>query len=208
MDKKTLLYLWGAVHAITQDVKHGHKNEWGEQNGGTTESLHIGCDEVAIYRLPDKTIVAVNGSDKDRKEWGSNFNALPTIRGVHRGFRKSAKQVLSVIKSKLPCGLPVVLVGHSRGGAIVQVMAYRSKRSMQCVTFGSPRPFSVLAMGIRFVHHMVHCKQDPVCHIPPVFIPPFWKTYLTSETEIVIRDGKKGVDESHKNYGVLIERWL
>ena len=125
MNKKDLLYYWESVNAITDVVKGITKtNAFGEKYATSFDHSKIGCDEVAIYNCENETIVAINGSDKDKKEWKGNFNGYPIVEGCHHNFRKDGIQILERVIKDCPKLKPITVVGHSRGGALAQIFAH------------------------------------------------------------------------------------
>jgi len=92
----------------------------------------IGCDEVVLLEGEDTIIIAVSGSDKDKEEWRGNFNpyrglvdmikkAPKNKKGFHYNYYLQARHLKRIIKAFLkanPHIKNVILVGHSRGGAI------------------------------------------------------------------------------------------
>ena len=213
MNKKELLYYWDSVNAITDVVKGlTKKNQFGELHSTKYQEYKIGCDEVAVYMTDKEVILAINGSDGDKKEWKGNFNGYPIIDGCHHNFRKDGIRILESVINDCPKYYPVVVVGHSRGGALAQIFAHYAEatkgRKVIAVTFGSPRVFTWRKhSSLAFYHVRVNTDGDPVCHIPPVWLPPFFKSYQTYNVRI---NTKKilGVKKKHGEYGEMIEKYL
>jgi len=213
MDKESLLYYWDSVDAITQVVKKKTKtNQFGKDNAISFDQLKIGCDEVAIYNCEEETIVAINGSDGDKKEWRGNFQGYPITDGCHYNFRKDGIRILETVIQDCPKLKPLTVVGHSRGGALAQIFALYAEalhgRKVLCVTYGSPRVFTLLKTGsLSFYHVRVNTDGDPVCHIPPVWLLPFFKSYQTTNVRIKTKR-ILGVRKKHGEYGEMIEKYL
>jgi len=213
MDKESLLYYWDSVDAITQVVKKKTKtNKFGENHAISFDQFKIGCDEVAVYNCKEETIVAINGSDGDKEEWKGNFNGYPITNGCHHNFYKDGIRILESVIRDCPKEKPITVVGHSRGGALAQIFALYAELvhglEILCVTYGSPRVFTLLkTRSLDFYHVRVNTDGDPVCHIPPVWLPPFFKSYQTDNVRI--RPKKiLGVRMKHGCYGLMIEKYL
>lgn len=109
---------------------------------------------------------------------------------------------------------PVVLVGHSYGGAVASIMAaeYRlrsSERSIQLLTFGSPKPGDqrlVNLLGLVVQTHLVN-DGDPVTFLPPsgpemdlvsAVVPQAfflrWQTWQNPTGRVVLRSNGTRVD--------------
>jgi len=72
----------------------------------------------------------------------SHFNGEADSIKVHRGFEKAFIHILPLIKELCAHQTHVVIAGHSMGGAIATLAAYKMASSVPyvtCVTFGSPR---------------------------------------------------------------------
>ncbi len=109
--------------------------------------------DAMVFTTPGEVVVAVRGTQKDYRDILTNLRfrrediegSGPTV-GVHRGFRDQWLSIEDGIKSALEIedikDLPVVFTGHSLGGAIAGIGAFRLShlpRVRGVVTFGAPR---------------------------------------------------------------------
>ena len=209
--KEEMLYYWGSVEAVTDSLKEPNSNKWGLNHAKHFTPLHVGPDEVVIYDTGHSTIIAINGSDKDPQEWKGNLKGYPITQGMHCNFRASGIAVLNrVLRTAPHLRQDLHIVGHSRGGAIAQVMAHYLKKwegiEASCITFGSPRVFTVWARPT-FKHHRVFTVGDIVTRIPAVWVPPFFKSYQTTKTKI--KTGRiLGLKKKHGEYGEMISKYV
>lgn len=98
---------------------------------------------------------------------------------VHDGFAEQAQQVKEFM-DQLDYD---VLIGHSLGGAIAQLYAWRDKKP--AVTFGSPRVGDrKFAKAVTPYVVRVHSRGDKIA-----YLPPWWLNYRHSSGR-VIRVGK------------------
>ena len=211
MNKDKLLEYWDAVHELTMSLKNPDNNKFGKKCI-RYEHFQIGFDELAIYETEEEIIVVVNGSDGDEYEWKSNFNAYPIIYDTHNGFYNRGRLYITTLQEKIDefvkksGGKPVVFVGHSRGGPLVQVMCEFYGDDSECVTYGSPRLFTRKGAKKRvFKHTRVYSIFDPVVHIPMIWLPPGFKHYQTEKIKIKHRIHG---EFSHTHYGDLIKKYL
>ena len=118
--------------------------------------------------------IAFEGSDT-AKDWRRNLEFLIVDHDAHLGFALSARDLMSQMwldGVQLDKDKPLVLCGHSLGGAVATIVAAQLQAmhpEMMLVTFGSPRPggrkfrerFNVSHK--RYVH-----ENDVVPSLPPV----------------------------------------
>lgn len=112
-------------------------------------------------------------------DWLRDFDALPvddsSIGWCHQGFRDGTFLVLPAILRGLDATTPIVLTGHSLGGALAVVTAallVSIKRPVaKVVTFGAPRAVGSRAIGLlRNTPTRQYCYgNDPVPLLPPIF---------------------------------------
>jgi len=209
MEKKKLLQYMDSIIGITNSLRNPSENKFGLQCK-RFKYFVMGFDEMAIYETDDEIIVAINGSDDD-DEWKSNSNVWPVLDDTHNGYHNRGLLYLKTVEETLEryvkeTGKPVVFVGHSRGGALVQVMCWKWDGESECVTFGSPRVFTRKGKRRRkFKHTRVFSKYDPITRVPMTWLPPFFKHYQTNKIKINKRIKGKF---SHTSYRELIEAFL
>lgn len=166
------------------------------QTVGEETELTDGIDEIKIVRTDTEQIVIIGGSSSDWREWFNNLLAHITVNGVHRGFSKSANRIYELIKDQIDISQPLTIIGHSRGGAIAQAMAYLFYKKATVFSFGAPKVF-LRKITPKFLHYCYRSKGDGVTRLPWG-----WKAY-----GIIIELGSiKGMD--HTQYGKLIKRDL
>jgi hypothetical protein len=170
----------------------------------------ISNDDICVYETGDEIIISINGSD-DLIEWVNNARLYPIVHNCHNDYYTKAELYLNTIKVVLDdwyketCK-PIVFTGHSRGGAIVQVMCDMYKNNSSCVTFGSPRVFTLKgSKACTFKHTRVYSSFDLVRHMPFCWLFPFFKHYQTTTINIKNRIMFKF---SHTNYKLLIDKFI
>lgn len=119
--------------------------------------------------------VVIFGSN-DLRDWVYNFRTMRTIGNnerVNRMDRKEALEVLRGIRGKLQGDMVCYVAGHSRGGAIAQIVARELARKgyeVRLETFGSKR-----TGNRRFVNELIWLtgwrawrnRYDIVPFLPP-----------------------------------------
>ena len=145
--------------------------------------------EISFYG--DCTVLAFKGTSTIR-DWLVDLDVLkePLANGVriHAGFMRDADCILPLIISKLlPAGAdksklkPIILTGHSLGGALATLVAFFLQRegfNIQAVyTFGSPRVGNggfrdayTIPLGAKTFR--VVCAGDLVPLVPGLFTTP------------------------------------
>jgi hypothetical protein len=90
--------------------------------------LDAAPDRVVISQLDSATVVAIRGTD-NLAGWWSDFQVQPRLSRTHPqlgtcedGFLTGAETVWSLIQPHLT-STPIILTGHSRGAAIVPILA-------------------------------------------------------------------------------------
>lgn len=135
-------------------------------------------------------VIAFAGTEPDRvRDWITDLRFLPDDQGVHRGFARAARAIWDrVAPEAASAGGPVLLAGHSLGGAIAALVAMRlldervlpPERLRGVYTIGMPRAggaafaarYGAVADGalaartFRFVH-----GADIVPQVPPAVAP-------------------------------------
>ena len=153
--------------------------------------------------------ISIDGSS-NALEWIANFIILKTGRWFsHIGFDVPAgiffKQVLSYLVDKkyLSSAIDIMVIGHSRGGSIAQLINMRLVEkgfNSRCISFGSPKVggflFHLFNHKLRIKHTRVNIKEDVVTQTPPSFM---WGHY---QTDSVICPCKEfGIYKVHLSYG-------
>lgn len=126
------------------------------------------CAGALIFQ--DHIHLSICGSN-DRYDWMQNADTHADKKGnfvAHRGFLRAATQLRDVIvDSDLPQYIngwpskPLVIGGHSAGGAIAQLMALDAKLNpREIITFGAPKALAIssaaaYAVGPWEVHRFV-----------------------------------------------------
>jgi hypothetical protein len=95
---------------------------------------------------------------------------------VHTGFNNSLHECLPWVIQRLERSRPVLVTGHSLGGAVAELLMatleHRGFKDVSGVTFGQPKVTD--ARGVRHLAHLnllrvIH-EDDPVPMLPPVFL--------------------------------------
>ena len=119
---------------------------------------------------------AVRGTD-DLADVMTNVSIYPKrLKGVGfccAGFLDSAELILSLTISQFinahQNDFKIVLVGHSYGGAVVQIMQQLLRVNhgikSRCVSFGSPKIWLPFAKTKGY-HTRVHIHTDPITYLP------------------------------------------
>jgi triacylglycerol lipase len=108
----------------------------------------VKCDSHAadVVTRGDAAVVAFRGTD-DIRDWLANLNVdrVDWFGGsVHRGFHLAEESLAGRVLERLPeSATPLWITGHSLGGALATLFAFRLQRAGHNVaglyTFGSPR---------------------------------------------------------------------
>ena len=115
--------------ARSMPFKQGHINGYVLKAHGATYIFIAGTDEF-------KDVVT------DIRLAPSRFNGESSNIKVHVGFEDAYRSIESLLMNYCKNEKNVIIAGHSMGGAIATLAAYKLARTVQsvtCVTFGSPR---------------------------------------------------------------------
>jgi len=119
---------------------------------------------------------AVRGTD-DLGDVMKDISIYPKrLKGVGfccAGFLSSGKAILSLSLSQFinahQNDFKIILIGHSYGGAVVQIMQQLLRVNhgikSKCITFGSPRVWLPFAKTKGY-HKRVHIETDPITYLP------------------------------------------
>lgn len=158
-----------------------------------------GTDTAVIYGDYNEIIV-VDGSDTVI-EWISNFRCRLNNKKIHVGFYHAAEKFFDQFKSMIEEDKQYFFVGHSRGGAIAQILSLMfAERGAFCnvITFGSPkvggkefrdRMSENIVLHLRFV-----MRGDPVPN------QPFWLKHYDTDYVLLENSEKNGI-RTHLSYG-------
>lgn len=142
----------------------------------------VAGDVQAILRdLGYAMVVGFKGTDPANiRDWIRDLDALPIYHSqlgyCHRGFLTGAEAALPLLLAKLPKDKPVLLIGHSLGGALAidttALLVLAGITPLQCTTFGAPRT----AIGAELGQVIAQVPgdrwddgNDPVPGLPPGF---------------------------------------
>jgi hypothetical protein len=133
------------------------------------------------------TIVACRGS-ASLKNFGTTTDigpvpliaadGAPTAARVHRGFQRACTGIWPLLKPHLPASGPLLLTGHSLGGAVAQIIGmwlHKRGKNVQIYSYGSPKVSNEVLPGGQPTHFRVVRLSDPVPLSPPF---PFFHTGL------------------------------
>jgi len=122
-------------------------------------------------------VVTLRGTTRDARDWYLDFSAFPPrldfeTGWVPPGFDDGAELILPAIYRALDLDLPVLLEGHSLGGALAcQLAAKLSARGMKIygvITFGAPRAGGRKMRRLLAGYPIVQVRRgnDPVPDLP------------------------------------------
>ncbi len=140
--------------------------------------LPVASTYALVLDLPAAIVVAFAGTDPVLlANWISDFDIRPTDGGAAEGFAVAVQAVEDDIVERLPPGRPIMVTGHSLGGALAVLLAARlaatARHVMAVYTFGMPRPgrrsfsdpYNQNALANR-TYRLVH-GEDIVCTVVP-----------------------------------------
>jgi len=147
---------------------------------------------AAILEYNDVVVVAFQGTITEfkrdgefslptLKDWIMNFmvkqveSVESTLPGkVHSGFLKQLDLIYQKVENSLPEGTdkPIVLTGHSQGGAVAVLAAKRLEQKgfpvREIYTFGAPRPGNQeFVANVSTPVFRIEFGNDLVPHVPP-----------------------------------------
>ena len=147
---------------------------------------------AAILEYSDVVVIAFQGTITEfkrdgefslptLKDWIVNFmvkqveSAESTLPGkVHSGFLKQLNMIYKKVENSLPenTDKPIVLTGHSQGGAVAVLAAKRLEQKglpvREVYTFGAPRPGNQeFVANVNTPVFRIEFGNDLVPHVPP-----------------------------------------
>jgi len=142
--------------------------------------LRLTSCEAALVRLPNWDILTFKGS-KEPLDWILNLTALPLPYGgglCHAGFGLAHWSIWRKIKKDLNPSKPLLITGHSLGGACAEISAALvsgHKAPVSMITFGKPNVWvKGCAPNMSHLKHQVSVVNgsDIVARIPRRFFGP------------------------------------
>lgn len=148
---------------------------------GTLSHFRVGNLRGLVLDSPSVFVIALTGSET-AKDWLSNLD-MRKVRtpfgGVHSGFMRSfleiEHEVIPYIWTLSIVDKPIVICGHSRGGALGQLLAailhHRGTPVHSVYTFNSPKvggqDFAEYMQRTGIPLHLVVNGNDLVSQLPP-----------------------------------------
>jgi predicted lipase len=134
--------------------------------------------QVGVFSHDDATIICFRGTDETVDWWSNlNWNLVPLLHEndvkVHQGF---LRDVMPLYERLLVAVMhepgPLIITGHSRGGALATIMAHLVVKPSILVTFGCPVVGNeAFARGNSNTVYRVCMENDPV----PRLVVPHYK---------------------------------
>jgi hypothetical protein len=115
---------------------------------GVTQWHHIRSDQtdtLALVCVTDEALIITVQGSESKRDWLNNIKIVKTeFHGIlaHKGFAWCAESILPDVLAAIARDpeKPVVLTGHSLGGAIATLLAVALRpHPVKLVTFGQPR---------------------------------------------------------------------
>ena len=144
------------------------------------EKVVVGNDVILVARNAVRVVIVFRGSD-DVEDWIDNLDATSefseVVGNVHGGILEAwddcKLSVRSALDNVYSTGVPVILGGHSKGGAMAQIAAielFSEYLVRGVVSFGSPRvgKADFCKRGRKFLdfHYAIVNGADPVPWLP------------------------------------------
>lgn len=169
-------------------------------------AISYGSDTGYVVAIDGVWRVVIDGSDTV-SEWLKNFAWLRIGNYFMAwGFASVARKLTPQIEAVIMQGSPIIVTGHSRGGAIAQavacIMADRWHNISEIVTFGSPkvggRKFCKGMAELGLTHTRVDAEGDPITRLP-------WLRGRHYETmHIFLKNNIKSKIRTHLSYGEIL----
>lgn len=194
-----LLYYWGLCRRARNDCKNA-----------PTGAVVLKSDKDRAFALLDggRLTIVIDGSSNMREQlenllwipWGKSGDSI--------GFRNVAVDMYKQIERTLFSDPEIVLIGHSRGGAVAQslglMLANRKYDVCEVVSFGSPkvggRDFVKACTKAGLNHIRVVTSRDIVAKLP------FIRGKHYEKERHVLDAGKMRRIQAHMAYGALLRK--
>jgi len=152
---------------------------------GFSESLYFDRDGAQAYRFRNEHDCVIVCRGTEPNEWNdvkADANAVAvlaeTIGRVHSGFKQEVDDLWPILEPVLADNeQPLWFAGHSLGGAMATICAFRCKVSRICsspeglFTYGSPRVGDRAYVNYhRLVHYRWVNNNDIVTRVPPTWL--------------------------------------
>ena len=157
--------------AAYHDVVELFADHVGAIDCGSVEAAHVSASWIEFR---DHAHLSIRGTT-DLHDWVQNLSAAQSKIGeltCHQGFLRSANLIRAELVDRVPLHKPIVIGGHSAGGAIAEVLVGITSRMQwrEVVTFGAPRVWSVDSAPIfrarKCQVHRFVISGDPVPALP------------------------------------------
>lgn len=153
--------------------------------------------DILVEPFPNYTIIACSGTE-DFADWLLNLTFIFNKDYVHRGFLSNAYRLIPLILTKINTQKPLILTGHSLGGATSILLAIILKQwgynVSQVVTFACPKvgtnKFNKIYTELNILTINYVLGKDIIPSLPFHFKPaPGTRVLLPSNTKFgFIRD--------------------
>ena len=182
LNKVEALDAWASCKTVDGNPTITETQTYAALHNYKVKILSIGCDEVVVYYNDQELIVIIGGSSADKDEWLGNITAYKTVNGCHKNYYNAAKQISKEIdKLHLYRNRRLQYRGHSRGGAIAQLIRSEFHSKGTVVSFGAPKPFTKKkAKQQTFTHYCFIAQGDFVPLNPFSWFWPGWKIYSSN----------------------------
>lgn len=173
-----------------------------------SSDLSVGHLECVAYQSPEHgRIILFKGTD-DWEDWRINFDSKINPEGFHTGWWRATELLSERVKSWVRRGgstTPLSLSGHSAGGSLALLVAYRlaigitrRTRTENVVTFGTPK---VMSKGRLWVFRSALPQGSVREYINPYdLVPkfPFDPRYAESESRVHLEGKSQCPLKAHK----------
>lgn len=201
--------LWVVTSSLTtKDIPHYYRKFTRESAVLSTAVYSVDSERLITSDITDCNCMFFKGGDADYlvfrgsdtwKDWIINmlFRFQTTRIGhsncsAHSGFVWQWQSVEDRVHRVLGArrhDKPLIVTGHSLGGAVAQIAAFDLKSShgmrVICISFGAPRTFTSIgskAFNSAAVENIRVCETvDPVTHIPFIRMTHVGDAYAPSE---------------------------